>query len=228
VTPKFVGLIPARSGSKGIPRKNLEKIGGSTLVELAAASAFGAGLTDVYLSSDSGEILESTSRTFPQTKTIKRSHFSATDNARASDVVFDFLDKAPEINGDTLIIYLQPTSPFRTASHVASAMSMAVATESTSVVSITDASPSPFKSIQITEGRIAPFQFSNPTENRQNLPPAFFPNGAIYIFSVDSFLRLGDVPVKGALPFFMDMKASFDIDSTYDLDLARLLWSNNA
>ncbi len=226
MTLSFVGLIPARSGSKGLPKKNLQLIGGATLVELAAASAFGAGLSDVYLSSDSEEIHQATARVFPKIKSIDRSESSASDSARASQVIFDFLAKVPELPGDTLIVYLQPTSPFREAKHVAKAMSMIGPTGPKSLVSVVEASPNPLKSVQIIEGEIRTFPFSRPTENRQDLPAAFFPNGAIYIFSKEAFLEVGDVPLEGSMPFVMDKNSSLDIDTTHDLQIARLIWND--
>jgi CMP-N-acetylneuraminic acid synthetase len=228
MTTKFVALIPARAGSKGLPKKNLQQIGSSTLVQLAAASAFSAGLSQVYLSTDSEEILRTTLDSFPQTSPIQRSEYSASDKANASDVVFDFLEKTPDITEDTFIVYLQPTSPFRTATHVAAAMSMVHTQYCTGVVSVIESSPNPIKAVQVVDGRIEHFEFSNPTENRQNLPKAFFPNGAIYIFSVKAFRQIGDVPIQGTLPFIMDKLSSLDIDSVDDLDLARIIWSNGA
>ena len=228
MTTKFVALIPARAGSKGVPKKNLQQIGKSTLVQLAAASAFGAGLSQVYLSTDSEEILRTTLDSFPETCQIKRSEYSASDRATASDVVSDFLEKAPEIADDTFVVYLQPTSPFRTATHVAAAMSMVDAQDCTGVVSVIESSPNPIKAVQVVDGQIELFEFSSPTENRQHLPVAFFPNGAIYIFSVKAFRQIGDVPIQGTLPFIMDKVSSLDIDSVDDLDLARIIWSNGA
>jgi CMP-N-acetylneuraminic acid synthetase len=221
----FVGLIPARYGSKGVHKKNLQLIGNSTLVELAAASAFGAGLLDVYLSSDSEEILQSVSKVFPKIKGIERSEFSASDSARASDVVSDFLEKVPELPNETFIVYLQPTSPFRQAEHVAEAMSMIYSNGHQSLVSVVEASPNPLKSVQIINGEVRAFPFSRPTENRQDFPAAFFPNGAIYIFSRKAFLEVGDVPIEGSVPFVMDAASSLDIDTPHDLQIARLMWN---
>lgn len=227
MTSSFVGLIPARSGSKGVHRKNLQLIGDSTLVELAAASAFGAGLLDVYLSSDSEEIRQSVSKVFPKIKGIERSEFSASDTAKASDVVFDFLEKVPDLPKGTFIVYLQPTSPFRQPGHVSEAMSLLSPTGPQSLVSVVEASPSPLKSVQIINGEVRTFPFSMPTENRQDVPTAFFPNGAIYIFSLEAFLEVGDVPIDGSIPFVMDKASSLDIDTTHDLEIARLLWNND-
>jgi CMP-N-acetylneuraminic acid synthetase len=224
---RFVALIPARGGSKGVLRKNSQLIGDSTLVHLAAASAFGAGIVDVYLSSDSQEIQESLSKAFPKIKVIERSEYSASDTAKASDVVFDFLEKVPELSKETFIVYLQPTSPFRQAGHVAEAMSMLGPTGPQSLVSVVEASPNPLKSVSVIDGEIRTFSFSRPTENRQDLPVAFFPNGAIYIFSLEAFLEAGDVPIEGSVPFVMDKISSLDIDTNHDLQLARLLWNND-
>lgn len=226
MTSSFVGLIPARYGSKGVHKKNLQPIGDSTLVELAAASAFGSGLLDVYLSSDSEEIQQTVSKVFPKIKGIERSEFSASDTAKASDVVFDFLEKVPDLPKETFIVYLQPTSPFRHAGHVSEAISMLGPTGPQSLVSVVEASPNPLKSVQIINGEVRTFPFSRPTENRQDVPAAFFPNGAIYIFSREAFLNAGDVPIDGSVPFVMDEASSWDVDTTHDLQIARLLWNN--
>jgi CMP-N-acetylneuraminic acid synthetase len=227
--PKYVGLIPARAGSKGIPNKNTQLLGGLNLVELTVEAAFGAGILDLYLSSDSLDILGHTEAKYPKLKTILRTASAATDKANASDVVLDFLSRNTDLEPEDYLIYLQPTSPFRKSKHILEALDLAQTfSPPRNVVSVVDATPHPSKAVRIVGSRIEIEKGSSPTANRQALPELYFPNGAIYIFSVGDFMDLQDVPVNGSAPFIMDKFSSIDIDSPADLQLARLLWDNEA
>jgi len=225
--PKYVGLIPARAGSKGIPHKNSQTIGGLNLVELAIEAAIGAGISDVNLSSDSIEILRSTEANYSMLNRVLRARSAATDSATASDVVFDFLSCRTDLKPEDFLVYLQPTSPFRRSKHIVGALETAQTHNYLrNVVSVVEASPHPSKAVRIVGSQIEIEPGSSPTANRQTLPSMYFPNGAIYIFSIGDFLQRQDVPVHGSAPYLMDKYSSIDIDSPTDLQLARLLWDN--
>jgi N-acylneuraminate cytidylyltransferase len=94
------------------------------------------------------------------------------------------------------------------------------------VVSVVEASPHPSKSVTQKDSLLFVNKESSPTENRQNLRKMYYPNGALYIFSIEDFYRFGDVPIQGCSALEMDKIASLDIDSALDLHLARLVWAH--
>ncbi len=158
-----------------------------------------------------------------QATTHVRTPFAASDEARASDVVKDFVDNFSYSLEGKKIVYLQPTSPFRTASHVDRAIAMLERSNAGALVSVGRNPCLPEKSVQISEfGTITvPFASSDPGGNRQGMQSFFAPNGAIYIFDILSFSKNQDVPIEGAIAFKMGKIASLDIDDSEDLTLAR-------
>jgi CMP-N,N'-diacetyllegionaminic acid synthase len=224
VIGNYLALIPARGGSKGVPRKNLEVVGTQSLLERAVSSGQGSERISVScVSSEDEEILARAAKLGALTH--RRSSRAAGDEARASDVIVDFLDSRPEINDDVRIVYLQPTSPFRTSSHVDQAIRALESGGSDALVAVVGSHQLPEKTLVINEVGVLALGPAgvDPGENRQGLAPSVYPNGAIYIFSVGGFRERGDIPVIGAQPFLMGKVESLDIDSPEDLEIARAL-----
>lgn len=217
----FIALIPARGGSKGLKRKNLRDLAGKPLLHYAIDAARGCGhVNDIYLSSEDEEILASGRQA--GCHTILRPAALAQDDSTANQVVQHFFETT-KLDGDPYIIYLQPTSPLRTGAHLADAIGMMTAAGAESLVSVVELQKSPFKSfITGEDGRLKSLfdeQFSN--HNRQQLPKAYIPNGAIYTFRKSLFLARGGFPSDGSLPYIMSAADSIDIDTEADLDRAR-------
>lgn len=217
-----MALIPARGGSKGVPRKNLEVIGSRSLVERAVLA--GQGTTNIsacYVSSDDQEILAKAVELGAQA--LLRSTLAAADSARASEVMDDFLAGHAEIDDEVRIVYLQPTSPFRTSAHVDQAINAMESAGVDALVGVVRSYQLPEKTLVINHLGVLALGPAgvDPGENRQGLTMSVYPNGALYIFSVGAFRERGDIPVIGAYPFLMGKVDSLDIDDPEDLILAR-------
>lgn len=145
----------------------------------------------------------------------------ATDLASTDDAVAHFI-AALEIAPETLIVLLQPTSPLRTAAHIADAVALWREKQPACLISVFEPAEHPAKSFRLDpDGTLTGlFSADAPFQPRQMLPKAFMPNGAIYAFSAGAFLTKGAIPRKGLLPFFMDRKSSLDIDCLGDLAVA--------
>ena len=223
---KYVALIPAKGHSLGVPRKNLQIVGGRTLLARAIDSALSVGrISSVVVSTDDAEIADQSSR-LGAIVHMRSSDVLSTD-ATAAEVVGDFLARQ-ELTGDgatSRIIYLQPTSPFRTKSHIEAALDAVERAGAESLVSVCAAKQLPEKMV-VQDGeriRVDPEANSGHGINRQDLPQRFYANGAIYIFPEAEFSARSEVPIDGALFFHMDELASVDIDSPADLEIARAL-----
>jgi CMP-N,N'-diacetyllegionaminic acid synthase len=224
--PKYVGLVPARAGSQGIKGKNLKKIGDRTLVQIAIEAAISSGVIDcVVVSSDGLEILSEAS--LHDAIPHQRPAQFATNDSLAREVVFDFLESptGKELDPKDYIVYLQPTSPFRNSQHIIEAIELSKAHMSKSVVSIVKIQATLEKLIQVDDFSIKPLDsiVSSPSRNRQDLTEVVTANGAIYVFSKESFLTHGDIPILGSIPYLMSTVDSIDVDSVEDLMFARLL-----
>jgi N-acylneuraminate cytidylyltransferase len=203
-------------------------VGARTLLEIAVAEAYAAGITSVFVTSDSRDILDSIQKQFLSTNLILRSPSAATDSATAREVVQDFLDQAPTVKESDYIAYLQPTSPLRKSCHIKAAISWIDSGLSSKIVSVVSSPYPNEKVVSIVNEKIVVPDGANPSGNRQDFEPAFYPNGAIYIFLVEEFLQAGEIPVHGAMALEMDKFSSIDIDSIEDLELARLIFKSES
>ena len=223
-----VALIPARGGSKGLPGKNLMELGGKSLIRRAVESAKGASefVDIVVVSSDDDAILAEGERAGALSHL--RSAEAASDTATAADLLEDYFD-APDAmlaKQDVLIVYLQPTSPLRTASHVRQALdimrtNLDLGAKNPSVVSVTPLEKSPFWTLTIEDGKLNPLFPDAFSQNRQSLPATYVPNGAIYLFRWSDFVADRRIPTAGASAFVMSADESVDIDTREDFDRAQ-------
>ncbi|QWD00743.1 acylneuraminate cytidylyltransferase family protein [Polynucleobacter paneuropaeus] len=219
-------LIPARGGSKGVPRKNMRKIAGKALIDFSIFAAQHSKYIDnVYVSSDDGEIL-SHAKTIGTIGIVRPEEFAA-DASSAVEVVSHFISVLPRplLMEDPYIIYLQPTSPLRTAVHIDDAFKRMEANPGKPLVSVAAMEKSPFKSFILSVDGCLQSLFDEKLSNarRQDLPAVFIPNGAIYIFRVSEFKSRGGFPSNGSIPFIMSQKDSLDIDTDDDIHCAEII-----
>lgn len=218
---KILGLIPARAGSKRIPRKNLQPVGGKTLLQRAIEEANRSkSINAVWVSSEDADVLSLAHSL--GAKCHRRNPSAAQDSSLAKDVVLDFIE-GQDLESWDVICYLQPTSPFRTSASIDLAVAASRLEGGKPLVSVTQVSEHPAKMVKIdASGSVTPFSpsESNLTSNRQTLEPVWIPNGAIYIFSVQDFMVCGDIPVSGAKAFEMDQLQSLDVDTVWDLKIS--------
>ena len=216
------GLIPAKLNSKSIYQKNLQKIKKKTLLEIAINHAKKVKKIDkIYVSSENRKI----EKICKNKKVIffKRKKSFSTIKALASSVILEFIQKN-KLKKNDVIVYLQPTSPFRNYNHINTCLNKFRKNKSKTLVSIKKLNLSIFKSISLNSNRIHPlFDEKFLTSNRQNFPDVYIPNGAIYIFLVKNFMKNKNIPHKNSIPFLMNEKDSIDIDNFSDLRLARNL-----
>jgi CMP-N-acetylneuraminic acid synthetase len=214
-----IALIPARGGSKGIPRKNLAAVGGRSLLERAidAARASGA-MARICVSSDDQEILAAAVAC--GVEALERPARYATDTASSDDVIAHFVEGArPQVQPDQPLVLLQPTSPLRSGAHVAEALRLWRSGDAAAVVSVFEPDHHPAKAFRLDERGFLQGLFSDdaPFVPRQSLPRAFQPNGAVYVFSAAEFLRERRIPRARLVPLVMSGDESLDIDCAADL-----------
>lgn len=223
---EVLALIPARGGSKGLPRKNMRIVDGKPLLAYTIDAAMASRYIDkIYCTSDDSEILEYSLSC--KIQALRRPAEASDDSATATHVVDHFvsiLDKKT-LSRDPVIIYLQPTSPLRSNQHIDEALSLMVDHQASVLVSVMPMKLSPFKAMRLNDkGLLTPF-FSEEvgSSNRQELPSIFYPNGAIYAFYVKEFFVRGKFPLDMSLPFIMSEKDSIDIDSEIDLEKFKII-----
>ncbi len=215
-----LALVPARGGSKGIRKKNLALVGGCPLVWHTLSAALAApGVDGVWLSSDDDEILQVGREA--GVHILQRPAELASDQASAVGVVQHFLATLPAdvAAQDPVVLYLQPTSPLRTAQHISEALQLMQREAATSVMSVVEQQHSPFKSFKLDgRGRLQSlFDETLSNARRQDLPATYLPNGAIYAFLASEFIARDGFPSNGGAPYVMSEADSIDVDTPEDL-----------
>ncbi len=221
-----IGLIPARGGSKGVPGKNMRKITGRPLIDFSILAAQQSNYIDgVYVSSDDPAILQH-AQAMGATAIVRPGEF-ATDTAPAVAVIEHFIGTLPNalLQQDLYIVYLQPSSPLRTARHIDDALELMLSANAQSLMSVSEAEKSPFKMFTLDANRRLQSLFDEKLSNarRQDLPAVFAPNGAIYVFRVSEFKARGGFPSNGSTPFVMNAINSLDIDTEEDIRHAEMI-----
>jgi len=216
---EIVGLIPARAGSKGIPRKNLVPLRGKPLIgwTLDAARA-SVRLTQVAVSTDDDEVAALAA----DAAVIRRPRELAADDTPMRDVVLHALD---ELERCDVLVLLQPTSPLRTATHVDGAVDLLVETGADSVVSVVEVPHrfTPSSLMQLENGRLAPLGGPAPTR-RQDKPALYARNGpAVLAVTAAAARRLPSLYGGDCRAYVMTERDSIDVDDRFDLELAELL-----
>lgn len=216
-----LAVITARGGSKGLPRKNLAPFRGEPLIAWTIKAAQAAvGIDRLILSSDDDEIIE-VARSLGCEAPFRRAPELASDTATSVDVVLDAVDRAP---GYEIVVLLQPTSPLRTSADVEGTLAVMARTGAPSVVSVSEAPCHPYLIYgHDPDGRLAPFVEKPPALGwrRQDLPPAFRINGAVYAADV-AWLRARRAMVLAGetAGYEMPVERSIDIDTLEDLQAA--------
>lgn len=224
---RTVALIPARGGSKGIPRKNLAPLAGKPLIAWTIEAArHCAGIDRVLVSTDDEEIAAAC-RTLGAEVPFLRPAALALDTSPAIDAVLHALDwmvKEMPVP-PTHLLLLQPTSPLRTTDDVSGALEIANRQDADGVVSVSAVRDHPYWTKTIdAEGNLSDFL---PQElkatRRQDLPEVFAVNGAIYLARIEVLRDLRTFYTGRTKAYVMPPERALDIDTPWDLHLANLI-----
>jgi len=225
-----LGLIPARGGSKALPRKNLAPLAGRPLIAHTIAAALeAAGLERVIVSTDDEEIAR-VARTHGAEAPFLRPAELAEDASPAVAVMRHAVQWLEENQGwrAGVVVYLQPTSPLRRAGHIDRAVELLWREEADSVVSVVEVphSFSPVSVMRLEDGLLRPYLGETGPLRRQDKPRLYARNGPAVLAVKRDTVMQGEGPFgQLVLPLVMDAAESVDIDSAFDLELAEWLIS---
>lgn len=219
---KILAIIPARGGSKGLPRKNIRQLNGKPLICYAIDEAMKSKFIGrIIVTTDDSEIAEISKKAGAEV--IIRPPALAQDESLVIDAIFHVLDT---INGEKpdFIVLLQPTSPLREARDIDRAIQLFLGGLCDSLMSVCPAEHSPYWYFNIKNGLLAPlFDKRFMETRRQELPPAYRPNGAIYIITPEILKKYKSFYCNKTLAFVMTVRSSIDIDEEIDFQIAEQL-----
>ena len=217
----ILAIIPARGGSKGIPRKNLKLINRKPLLYYTINSSLSSKhVTRTIVSSDDVKILKKAQQFGAER--IKRPKGLAKDSSKIEPVIFhtlNYLKKMEQYVPD-IVVLLQSTSPLRTGKHIDAAIKLLLKKKFDSVLSVF----SSHNFLWEQKNHAKPVNY-NPFRrpNRQNFEPQYIENGAIYITTLQAFQK-SKCRISGKIGLYeMKKIESFEIDDYDDLNLIKKL-----
>ncbi len=231
--PRCLGLVTARGGSKGLPGKNVRMLGGKPLIAWTLEAAQKANsLHRTIVSTDDREIAE-TARRFGADVPFMRPAELAHDDSPHMDAVLHALTWLDEHEDDRpdYVVLLQPTSPLRTALDIDGAVALAREKNADAVVSVCPTHDHPYLVRRLTEeGTLEEFlPCSLAYARRQDLPPAYALNGAVYVIRRDILLAQRTLLPPPTYAYLMSIERSLQIDTPWDLRmLESMLTGTNA
>lgn len=221
-----ISVITARGGSKGILRKNIRPLAGKPLIVHSIEASLGASrVSRTLFSTDDEEFTEIAMRHGAEVPFMRPPELAA-DHASHMSVMLHLLDWL-EARGELpdALLLLQPTCPLRTAQDLDGAIDLMESSGCPAVVGMCEAAAHPFLTYGLTaEGLLTPFiEHAVNYPRRQDLPPAYQLNGALYLNRSESLRGTHAFQPPGTRPWIMPADRSVDIDSLEDFALAELI-----
>ena len=219
---RFLGVILARGGSVGVPRKNILPLGGKPLLTWSIEAARDATTLDrVVLSTEDDQIRQLAESVGCEVPFRRPSHLAA-DDVPAIDPVLHAVEELP---GFDYVVVLQATSPFRTGADIDACIEKCIDERTSSCVSVTKPAKSPYWMFRLAHGdRLDPVMGSElEICLRQNLPPCYALNGAIYVANVANLKQTRKLVSPDTVGYVMPPERSVDIDTELDFRVAEAM-----
>jgi len=223
-----VGIIPARSGSRRLPDKNIAKLGGRPLIYYTIREALRAKTLDrVVVSTDSPRYAEIARRYGAEVPFLRPPKISGdVDTVLVLKHAVGHLERGGY--PVDVVVTLQPTSPFRKAEDIDNCVNKLLETGADSVVSVREIKEPPAWMFRLEGDRMVPFLEGTDTAGLggmifQDLPRLVIPNGAVYATRRDVVVREGRIYGRDCRAYVMPPERSIDIETKEDLILAEAI-----
>jgi len=223
---RVLALIPARGGSKRLPRKNVLPLNGKPLIAWTIDAALNSKYIDkVVVSTDDEEIFKASEMHGAEVPFLRPDNL-ASDTATSNDVIIHAiktLDYKPDI-----VIVLQPTSPLRMARHIDESLELLMSKSAEGVISVTPCEHSPLWANTLPKnGNMYNFLASGSNKRSQDLDRFYRLNGAIYCYRIDSLIKNNGITYnENTYSYIMESRSSIDIDNSLDFQFAAYILEN--
>jgi CMP-N,N'-diacetyllegionaminic acid synthase len=221
----YLGIIPARGGSKRIPRKNLVPLAGRPLLDYTLDAATRSSRLDAFTVSTDSEEIAAHARARGASVPQLRPAELATDVSPPVHALAHALKTFEALTGRTFsaVVLLQPTSPFRTSAQIDAAIERFEQSGADTLTAVRVSPGHPYWTWTAREPYLVPYFSQREIElDRASLPPAFIETGSIYVVERGLVLQ-GRMYGERIAPFPMDEISAVDIDSALDLAWAHFL-----
>ena len=219
---KTIAIIPARSGSKGLPGKNLRLLLGKPLIAWTIEAALSSEMIDLVLVSTDSEEIAKVGKQYGAEVPFLRPEILATDTATSYSVVEHALNFYKNEKNMTFnyAALLEPTSPIRKADDIDNMVNKiyAHARDKDAIVSLGEVSEHPsLVKVLDKDGSISPYRLSDSNNlRRQEQKTLYFPYGGAYICKVPVLLKEKTFYPRRALGYIVENCQSYEVDTIYD------------
>lgn len=212
---KLLALIPARGGSKGIPRKNIKLLSGKPLIAWTIDAAKQATCIDRIVVTTEDEEIAAVARQFGAEVPFKRPTELAADDTPGIAPVLHALEQLPEFDW---VLLLQPTSPLRSVVDIEGIVNLCLERAAPAAVSVCEVDKHPDWMYQRDEAdRLQPLIPNRPDiTRRQDLAPVYALNGALYLARTDWLQQRKNFIGPETLGYRMPRERSADLDTPQD------------
>jgi CMP-N,N'-diacetyllegionaminic acid synthase len=226
-----LGIIPARGGSKGIPKKNIKLLNKKPLIYYTINESQKSNfITRLVVSTDDNNISKISKKL--GVEVINRPKKFAGDKSNAVITykhIIRYLEKNENYIPDIVVI-LQPTSPLRSVEDIDKSIKTFISKNCDVVVSVTNTSHPPHWTLVMNKNNRLNFYFknTNPSKPRQDYPQFYTPNGAVIVTTFNHMINCKDVLSNDVVAYIMPEERSIDIDTLFDFKLAEMLIKNKS
>lgn len=216
---KILGVIPARGGSKGIPRKNIKMLGGKPLIAWTIEQAKKSKYIDRLIVSSEDKEIQNVAKEWGCEVPFERPAELSNDDTPGFAPAIHALQMCP---GFDFLVLLQPTSPFRITKDIDDAIEICILEKVSSSITIAPSKDHPYLTFgRKNDGTLSPFMDPKPKVlRRQDLPPAYTLNGAVYVVDSKIFSETKSFLHHDTVSLLMPPVRSLDIDSALDFVIA--------
>lgn len=220
---KILAIIPARGGSKRIPRKNIKDFAGQPIIKYSIDAAISAGFfNEIMVSTDDQEIAE-TAKSFGAKVPFLRSRENSIDTATTipvlEEVINEYKKRGQEFD---YVCCIYPTALFVTAEKLKLAKQMIIDNNAEAVIPVTKSSYPIQRALKIKDEKAEMFWPENCNVRSQDLEPAYFDCGQFYFFKVSCLLEQKVLYPRHSVPLIVPGHESQDIDNEEDWKSAEM------
>jgi CMP-N-acetylneuraminic acid synthetase len=217
-----LGIIPARGGSKSVPRKNIRLVGGRPLIAYTIEAAQRSALLAHYVVSTDDIEIAGVARDCGSPILMRPPELAADETPTLPVVRHALAELRQPFD---VVVVLQPTTPLRLGADIDRALRLLDETGADSIVSVYQVSDHhPARMYRLEQGRLVPYEAGPPARLRQELPTVYHRNGAIYACRRRVIDELNTLVGPDSRPYIMPRDRSLNVDDEFDLAVAdRLL-----
>ncbi len=220
---KNIAIIPARGGSKRIPRKNIKEFCGKPIIEYSIKAAIESNAFDEVMVSTDDKEIAAIAKAAGASVPFLRSDENSNDKATSIDALYEVLLQYKNCGcAFEHCCFLYPTAPFVTADKLKTAMKKLLESDADSVISVVPFSFPPQLGFTVIGEKVSWVQPEHMFTRTQDLPVIYHDCGQFYCFRVDKFMEKKMLVTDNTLPFVIEETEVQDIDTMTDWKIAEM------